>query len=344
MFEKIQDRKRPPFLIAEISANHSGSIQLLKDHMDSAKECGADAIKIQTYAAENMTLNSRHSDFMINHGEWAGHNLYDLYSKAQTPLEWHQEVFDYAKKIEVTLFSTPFDEDTADFLEKFKPEAFKIASFEMTDLDLIEHVAKKSIPLFISTGTSTKDEVTETLEVAQRYLSKDEICLFHCISSYPAPISSANLRTIPDLIANFDTIVGLSDHSVGNTAAIIAIALGARVVEKHFTIDKAILSPDSGFSADPLEFADLRSAIDDSFSAINLEPWSRSDEEHKNKQFRRSLYYRADLKAGDSITRSDIAKIRPGFGMAPHKLKKILGKTLTKDVKFGQRVEEGDFS
>lgn len=328
----------PPYIIAEISANHNGSLERAKYSIKMAKECGASAVKIQTYNADSMTIDCDESDFIIKEGLWRGYKLFDLYNDAHTPFEWHDELFKYARGLGITIFSTPFDEAAVDLLESLDTPAYKIASFEMTDLHLIRYVAKKRKPIFMSTGMASESEISEALEVA---LSNGctSILLFHCISSYPAPIEQANLRQILNIKNKFGVLVGLSDHTIGNTAALAAVALGACAIEKHFTISRNDKGPDSEFSMEPHELRDLVKGASDAWNSLGTGSFTRSNSELKSRVFRRSIYFVSDIKAGNKVKPSDIRRIRPGFGLPPKYFDSLIGKTLLRDVKRGERAQ-----
>jgi len=337
----IENRKiaetEPPYIIAELSANHNGSLQRAKLLLKMAKESGVDAIKIQTYSADTMTIDCDKSDFMIKGGLWDGYKLYDLYDEAHTPFEWHSELYKYAKELGVVLFSSPFDETAVDLLETLNTPAYKIASFELTDLPLISYVAKKGKPIFMSTGMASEVEISEAIETA-RSSGCNSLLLFHCISSYPTPIAQSNLKQIIKLKKTFGVSVGLSDHTIGNTAAITAIALGACAIEKHFTISRNDKGPDSGFSIEPNELKSLVNETRDAWNALGDDNFSRPKSESDSKVFRRSLYFVSDIKSGEKIKSTDIRRIRPGFGIPPKHFDEIIGKTVTKDVSRGEAV------
>jgi pseudaminic acid synthase len=334
--KKISETDKP-YIIAELSANHNGSLDRAKLSIKVAKECGVDAVKIQTYNADTMTIDCDKNDFIVKGGLWNGYKLYDLYYVAHTPFEWHSELFRYAKEIGITLFSTPFDETAVDLLESLNTPAYKIASFELTDLPLISYVAKKGKPMLMSTGMATENEISEALETA-RSGGCDSLLLFHCISSYPAPIEQANLKQILNLKKAFGVSIGLSDHTMGNTAAIASIALGACAIEKHFTISRDEIGPDSEFSAEPSELKDLVKDTKNAWAALGNEGFDRPKVELGSQIFRRSIYFVNEIKSGEKIKGSDIRRIRPGFGLPPKHFDELVGKTLTKDVKRGDAV------
>lgn len=330
--------KNPPYIIAEVSANHNGSIERAKETITAAKEAGVSAVKIQTYTPDTMTLNSDRDDFQIKEGLWEGRSLYDLYAEAYTPFEWHADLFQHAKDIGIPLFSTPFDESAVDLLESLKTPAYKIASFEIVDLPLIKYVAKTKKPMLMSTGMANETEIGAALEVARSH-GTGEILLFHCISSYPTPIEHSNLNTIRYLKKEFGVEVGLSDHTLGTTAAVASIALGAVAVEKHFTLDRNNKGPDSAFSLEPNEFQTLTTDTENAWRALGQTGFHRADIEKDNTKFRRSIYFVKDLKAGDIISENDIKRIRPGFGLSPKHFDDLIGKPVKKDVVCGEAVQ-----
>ncbi len=331
------DKSQKPYMIAELSANHGGSLQRAKQSILSAKNAGASAIKIQTYNPDSMTINSNKKDFQINEGLWQGKNLYNLYDEAHTPYNWHHELFSYSKQIGITLFSTPFDETAVDLLENLQTPAYKIASFEITDLYLIEYVAKKNKPIFISTGMASIDEISEAVEVVKK-TGNTNILLFHCISSYPTPTEKLNLNNLKFLEKEFNVSIGLSDHSIDNLASSLAISLGAVAIEKHFKLDDSECGPDSSFSLTPKKFKNLIKSCNDAWSAIGRESFTRPEIELENLKFRRSIYFIADCNAGDIIDNNHIRRIRPGYGLPPKYFKKIIGKKLIKNVEKGDPV------
>ncbi|MEK9780726.1 MAG: pseudaminic acid synthase [Gammaproteobacteria bacterium] len=328
---------QPPYVIAEISANHNGSIERAKLSIKMAANAGANAVKIQSYNADTMTIDCSNEEFIIKGGLWDGYKLYDLYEEAHTPFEWHQELFDYASKIGITLFSSPFDETAVDLLDKLNAPAYKIASFELTDLPLISYVAKKNKPMLMSTGMAEKNEISEALECA-RTAGCNSILLFHCVSSYPAPLNQANLNFIKTLKNDFDVEIGLSDHTIGNLAATSSIALGASAIEKHFTISRADKGPDSEFSIEPKELEILIKDVNDVWLALGRNDLIRPESETKNRIFRRSLYFVNDIKAGTVVRDQDIRRIRPGFGLEPKYFDKVIGCIATKNIKRGDPV------
>ena len=328
----------PPYIIAELSANHNGKIERAFETIKAARDQGADAIKIQTYTADTMTIDCDSEEFMIRGGLWDGYKLYDLYKWAETPFEWHKAIFDYAASIGITIFSTPFDEAAVDLLESLNTPAYKIASFEATDLPLIRYVAGKGKPMIMSTGMCSEEEIAEAVNTAREAGCK-ELVLLHCISSYPAPMDQANLHQMPNLAARFNTLPGLSDHTLGTTASVAAVALGACVIEKHFTLSRQDKGPDSEFSIEPEELRRLCQDTQDAWSALGRAGFERQQAEEASKCFRRSLYFVRDMKVGQKITERDIRRIRPGYGLPPKYFEELLGRTVREDVKRGTAVQ-----
>ena len=327
----------PPYIIAEISANHNGSLDRALKTILAAKQSGADAVKIQSYTPDSMTIKSDKKDFMISKGLWSGRSLFDLYSEAYTPFEWHSQLFEYARKVGISLFSTPFDETAVDLLESLKTPAYKIASFELVDLPLIKYVAKKGKPMLISTGMASLQEIENAIKTARLNGCKD-IAIFHCISSYPTPIKQANLRMIEILKNEFKVQVGLSDHTIGNLAGIVATGLGVSLIEKHLTLSRSDGGLDSEFSMEPAEMKKFVEECRAAFSSLGGKIFKRSDLELENKIFRRSLYFVENLKKGMRITKKHVRRIRPGYGLDPKYLIKIIGSKVKKDVFRGDRV------
>jgi len=330
----------PPYVIAELSANHNGNLDQALRIIDAAQEAGADAVKIQTYRPDTITLESDAPDFQITEGLWAGRTLYDLYEWAHTPWEWHEALFAHAAKRGITLFSSPFDPTAVDLLESLGAPAFKIASFEAVDLPLIRHVAGKGKPMIISTGMADLDEIAEAVAAA-RAGGCTELVLLHCVSGYPAPASDYNLATLADMAARFGVPVGLSDHTLDNTTAIASVALGACVIEKHMTLDRAGGGPDDSFSLEPPEMAALCRDARTAWSAVGAVDYGRKSSEQGNVQFRRSLYFVRDLKAGDVITADAVRSVRPGYGLPPKMLDEVVGKRVVRDVAANTAVTAG---
>ena len=327
----------PPFVIAEMSANHNGRLKSALSIIEEAKNTGADAIKIQTYRPDTITLECDLPDFQIIEGLWAGRSLYDLYERAHTPWEWHAELFNYALKLGITIFSSPFDNTAVDLLEDINAPAYKIASFEAVDLPLIKYVASTGKPMIISTGMADLGEIQEAIDAARDGGCK-ELAILHCVSGYPAPASDYNLRTIPDMIERFGLVTGLSDHTLDNTTAIASVALGASIIEKHFTLDRNSGGPDDGFSLEPAEFSDLCNGARTAWEALGKVDYGRKSSEQGNVKFRRSLYFVEDLQAGDVITANAIRSVRPGFGLSPKFLEQCLGARVNQAVSRGTAV------
>ncbi|MEY8263176.1 MAG: pseudaminic acid synthase [Bermanella sp.] len=334
---------QPPYLVAEISANHNGQLDRALAIMSAAQQAGAHAIKLQTYTPDTITLDCDKADFLIDAGPWQGYKLYDLYQQAHTPYEWHKTLFDHARKLDITCFSSPFDESAVDLLEDLNAPAYKIASFEAIDIALIKYVASTGKPMIISTGMANLTEIQEAVAAALDN-GCSELILLHCISAYPAPIADSNLRTLQDLANKFPVVVGLSDHTLGTTAAVTAVALGACFIEKHFTLSRQEPGPDAAFSLQPDEFKFLCQASEDAWLALGQAGYEQKACEKINAQFRRSLYFVADLKKGDTVTTKNMRSIRPGFGLAPKHYQDIIGKTLLKDVARGSPVAWQDIS
>lgn len=326
------------FIIAELSANHGGKIEIAKETIKAAKDIGANAIKLQTYTADTLTLDCDSEDFVIKGGTlWDDRKLYDLYKEAYLPWEWHKELFDYARSIDIDIFSSPFDKSAVDFLEQFNPSVYKIASFEITDYELIRYTASKGKPIIISTGIATIDEIQDAVDICRKEGNND-IVLLKCTSAYPAALEDANLIMIENLATTFDVISGFSDHTLGSTAPIVATTLGAKVIEKHFILDKSIGGADSEFSLDKDEFAQMIKAVRDTEKLLGKVDYSMTEKKKKSRQFARSLYISQNIKKGDIFTEENIRSVRPGYGLHPKHLGDVLGKVTEKDYKFGERV------
>ena len=313
-----------PYIIAEMSANHNGDINNAYKIIDMAKLCGADAVKLQTYHPDTITINMKTSEFMIEDGLWNGQSLYELYKSAYTPWEWHQALFDYAKKIGITIFSSPFDNTAVDLLEDLNTPAYKIASFEAVDLSLIKYVAQTRKPMIISTGMADFEEIQEAVEAAKEGGCL-ELALLHCVSSYPAPAADYNLRTLVDMREKFDLVTGLSDHTIDNTTAITSVALGASIIEKHVTLNRNGGGPDDSFSLESEELKKLCVGLNTSWTSMGNVNYGIKSSEQSNVKFRRSLYFVKDIKKNEVITLDHIRSIRPGYGIAPKFLNKIIG-------------------
>ena len=325
------------FIIAELSANHNGSIETAIETIKAAKRAGADCIKLQTYTADTLTIDSNKDDFIINGTIWEGKNYYQLYKEAFTPWEWHEQLFKVAEEEGLICFSSPFDKTAVDFLENLNAPAYKIASFEITDIPLIEYVASKGKPIIISTGIAEIEDIELAIQTCKN-LGNNQIALLKCTSSYPAPIDEANMTMIKDLAERFDVISGLSDHTMGATVPIVATALGAKIIEKHFILDRSIGGPDASFSMNEIEFTQMVKAIREAESAIGQVNYTLTDKQKKGKDFSRSLYVVEDIQEGEILTDKNIRSIRPGFGLHPKYYNSILGKKVKKEMGKGDRL------
>lgn len=329
----------PPYVIAELSANHNGDLETAFQLITAAKSAGADAVKLQTYRPDTITLNSSRPDFQITDGLWKGRTLYELYEWAHTPWEWHEPLFDKAREVGITLFSSPFDASAIELLSSLDAPAYKIASFEAIDTPLIRRAAATGKPLIISTGMADHDEIAAAIAAA-RDGGCTELAVLHCVSGYPAPTEDYNLRTLADMIDRFGTVTGLSDHTTGHTAAIASVALGGSLIEKHLTLDRNGGGPDDSFSVEPEELADLCREVKSAWKALGAIDYGRKSSERANARFRRSLYFVADLKAGERIDANSIRSIRPGFGVPPSRFDDVVGRRVTYDVGMGTPVTE----
>lgn len=329
--------EHPPYVIAELSANHNGNIDRALQLIDSAADAGADAVKLQTYRADTITLDSTSPEFQITSGPWAGRTLYELYDWAHTPWEWHPILFQRARERGITIFSSPFDRTAVDFLAELGTPAFKVASFELTDLPLIRYIAAKAKPMIISTGMGNRDEVRDALEAAREGGCRN-LVLLHAVSGYPAPPSDYNLATLNDLARTFGHPVGLSDHTLGNITAIASVALGASVIEKHVTLNRNGGGPDDAFSLEPSELANLICGARTAWEAIGKVDYGHKSSEAGNVKFRRSLYFVRPIEAGNVVTVDDVRSIRPGYGLAPKFLPQILGRRLIRSVSAASPV------
>ena len=323
-----------PYIVAELSANHNGNIETAIKIIEMAKLSGADAVKMQTYRPDTITLNCDSPDFQIEGGLWSGKTLYELYEWAHTPWDWHKPLFDKARELNITMFSSPFDNTAVDLLEDLNAPAYKIASFEAIDLPLIKYVAATGKPMIISTGMANAEEISEAIEAARDGGCK-ELAILHCVSGYPAPASDYNLKTIPDMIERFGLVTGLSDHTIDNTTAVTSVAMGASIIEKHVTLDRNGGGPDDSFSLEPSELADLCRGARTAWDAMGEVDYGCKSSEQGNVQFRRSLYFVKDVMAGDVITSDVIRSIRPGYGLPPKFLGECIGVRTKKSVKKG---------
>lgn len=327
----------PPYLIAELSGNHKGDLGRALALVDAAKESGADAVKLQTYTADTLTIDHDGPEFRLAQGLWAGRTLYDLYGEASTPWDWHEALFERAAEVGIPMFSSPFDPTAVDFLESLGAPAYKIASFELVDLPLIRKAAATGKPLILSTGLATADEIGEAVDTVRA--AGNPFVLLHCISGYPAPVEDSNVRTVADLARRFGVLAGLSDHSLGVGVAAAAVALGAVVVEKHFTLDRAEGGVDSAFSLEPAEFATLVKTCRTASAALGSAHYNLKPSEEANAQFRRSLYVVADVAAGEAFTPDNVRSIRPGFGLPPKYLDQVLGAVAARPLRRGEALD-----
>lgn len=324
------------FVVAEMSANHNHHKDIAIDTIRAAKKAGADAIKIQTYTADTLTLNCTNPDFMLGKGLWEGENYYSLYQKAYTPWKWHEEIYHVAKEEGLVCFSTPFDKTAVDFLEDLGNPIYKIASFEITDIPLIRYIALKQKPIILSTGIAMEEDIRLALDTIYAEGNKD-VTLLKCTSAYPAPIEEANLLTIPDMRNRFGCKVGLSDHSEGSAVPMTAVALGAEVVEKHFIIDRSIGGPDAAFSMNAEEFTKMVQDVRNVEKALGSVYYPTDPSKIKGREFSRSLYVAEDMKAGDVITEQNVRSVRPGYGLHPKYLPKLIGKRVNREIEKGTR-------
>lgn len=323
------------FIIAELSANHNQDKQVALDTIKAAKACGADAIKLQTYTADTLTIDCSSEYFQIQHGTlWDGTTLYKLYQQAYTPWEWHRELFDAAKAEGLVCFSSPFDKTAVDFLESLDAPAYKIASFEIQDIPLIEYAASKGKPVIISTGIATAEDIQLAVDTC-RGVGNEQIILLKCTSSYPAPVELANMKTMVDLKTRFNVMVGLSDHTMGNTVPVVATALGGKVIEKHFILDKSVGGPDADFSLTPEEFTSMVQDVRNAELALGTVSYELAEKVEKNRKFGRSLFAVENIKAGEILTEKNIRSIRPGYGLHPRYYKEVLGKLAVRDMEKG---------
>ncbi|MBO1110962.1 pseudaminic acid synthase [Bordetella petrii] len=331
----------PPYVIAEVSANHNGRLDVALRLIDEAKKAGADAVKLQTYTADTITLNADTEDFQIRGGLWDGKTLYQLYQEAHMPWEWHEPLFEHARKVGIPIFSSPFDRTAADLLDRLDAPAFKIASFEAVDLPLIRYVAGKGKPMIISTGMADDEEIQEAIDAA-RSGGCTQLAILHCVSGYPAPAQDYNLRTVPDMIQRFGLVTGLSDHTLDNTTAVTSVALGASLIEKHFTLDRSGGGPDDSFSLEPADLAALCRDSRTAWQALGKVDYGRKSSEQGNAQFRRSLYFIKPLRAGETITEDAVRSVRPGFGLPPKQLDAVIGRKAGRDIAANTPVRAED--
>lgn len=321
-----------PYVIAELSANHNGQLDTALKIIDAAKNAGADAVKLQTYHPDTITLNCDNEEFQIHGGPWDGKTLYELYMEAHMPWDWHKPLFEHARKIGISIFSSPFDNTAVDLLENLNAPAYKIASFEAVDISLIKYVASTGKPMIISTGMANDEEIQEAIDAAYEGGCK-ELAILHCVSGYPAPAEDYNLHTISDMVNRFGLVTGLSDHTLDNTTAIVSVGLGASIIEKHFTLDRSGGGPDDSFSLEPDELGALCRNARTAWQALGKVDYGCKASEQGNIKFRRSLYFVKDLKAGEMITNDSVRSVRPGFGLAPKYLSQVIGKHVVADTK-----------
>ena len=336
-FEISEESKT--LIIAELSANHNGDKQIAIDTIRAAKKAGADAIKLQTYTPDTITIDCDNEYFQIQEGLWEGKTLYELYGEAYTPWEWHEELFKVAEEEGLICFSSPFDKTAVDFLEELNTPAYKIASFEIQDIPLIEYAASKGKPIIMSTGIATKDDIELAVDTCRK-VGNEEIILLKCTSSYPAPIELANLRTMVDMKKRFGVEVGLSDHTLGNTVPMVATSLGAKVIEKHFILDKSIGGPDADFSLDLEEFSSMVMAVREAEKALGEVTYELSEKVEKNKKFARSLFAVKDINKGEKFTEENVRSIRPGFGLHPKFLTSLIGRKAKSKFKSGTPINK----
>jgi pseudaminic acid synthase len=328
----------PPYVIAEVSANHNGDIQRALDTISAAKDCGADAVKIQTYTPDTITIQCDKPDFRIKGGLWGGQTLYELYQQAYTPYEWHPILFDHARSLDITLFSSPFDLTAVNLLETLETPAYKIASFELIDKPLVEAAAATGKPIIMSTGMANADEIQEAVCWVRAIQARDPV-LLHCVSGYPSPPEDYCLRTIPDMAQRFNTLVGLSDHTLGIAVAVASVALGACIIEKHFTLSRQDEGPDSAFSLEPHEFQSLCHNVKTAWSSLGDASYHVKSAESANKIFRRSLYAVRDIAAGEVLSLENVRSIRPGSGLPPKYLEQLVGQTAVKPIERGTAIQ-----
>lgn len=328
----------PPYIIAELSANHNGDLNRAFQILEEAMKAGADAVKLQTYTHETITMDCDSEEFQIHGGLWDGQTLYELYRDAHMPWEWHKPLFDKAKALGITIFSSPFDFSAVDLLEELHAPAYKIASFELIDLPLIKRVAQTGKPMIMSTGMANEDEIAEAIKTA-RNNGCEEIVILHCVSGYPAPAEQYNLKTIADISQRFDVLSGLSDHTIDNATAVASVALGACLIEKHVTIDRNGGGADDSFSIEPPELAQLCKDAKTAWQAMGKVNYERTEAEKGNVKFRRSLYVVKDIGEGEVFTMENIRSIRPGFGMAPKFLESVIGKKASKFLEKGTALQ-----
>lgn len=330
----VINQKSKVFIIAELSANHNGNLDTAIETIKAAKRAGADCVKLQTYTADTITIDSDKKDFLIKGTIWDGKKLHDLYKEAFTPWEWHEELMLVAKKEGLICFSSPFDKTAVDFLETLNVPAYKIASFEITDIPLIEYVASKGKPIILSTGIAEIKDIELALDACRR-MGNNDIALLKCTSSYPAPLDEANMVMVKDLSERYNVISGLSDHTIGSTVPVVATCFGAKIIEKHFILDRSIGGADASFSMDETEFTAMVKAVRSAESAIGVVDYSLTSKQQKGKEFSRSIYVVQDVKKGDTVSAENVRSIRPGFGLHPKYIEKVLGCTFVQNIEKG---------
>ncbi len=328
----------PPYVIAEMSANHNGNIEDAFKIIEKAKIAGANAVKIQTYKPDTITIDSKLPDFQIKEGLWEGRTLFELYDWAHTPWDWHRDLFDHAKKVGITIFSSPFDRTAIDLLEDLNAPAYKIASFEIVDLPLIKYAASTKKPMIISTGMADETEIEEAISAATEG-GCNELAILHCVSGYPAPAKDYNLKTLLDMKEKFDVVIGISDHTLSNVTALTSIAMGTSIIEKHFTLDRERGGPDDSFSLEEKDLSELCTSSRTAWDALGKIDYSRKESEKTNLKFRRSLYFIKDMEAGDIVTHDSIKSIRPGFGISPKYFEEIIGRKINRKISYGTPVK-----
>ncbi len=337
---KINDHQvgedHDPYIISEMSGNHNNDINRAFKIIKAAKDAGADAIKLQTYTPDTITLDHDGPGFTSS-GLWEGKRLYDLYAEAMTPWEWHKDLFDYAREIDITIFSSPFDKTAVDFLESLNTPAYKIASFEIVDIPLIQYAASTGKPIIISSGLASLTEMQEAID-AVKSTGNSNIAMLHCVSGYPAPYNDCNLKTIPDMQNKLGVTIGLSDHSHGISAPVAAVTLGASIIEKHMTLRRQDGGVDSNFSLEPKEFAAMSKACREAKQALGKVNYNLKKSEKENLNLRRSIYSCKEIKAGEIFTAENVRSVRPGFGLAPKHLPDLLGKVAKKNIPFGTPI------
>lgn len=335
----IIDKDSPAYIIAELSCNHCGDLNLAKETIYAMAEANANAVKLQTFELEYLTLNSKNEDFMIRGGTlWDNQSLYDLYSRTITPLEWHEELFSLASKLGLDCFSSPFHESAVDFLERLNCPAYKIASFEISDINLIRYVAKKGKPIILSTGVARKEDIDLAIKTI-REVGNNQVAILKCTSGYPTPLSDVNLENMSAIATDYQVITGVSDHTKDSIVPQLSVAMGGRIIEKHFILDKNLDSPDKEFSLDPEEFSNMVKGVRQTEMICGSPSYELSEKRKKSRDYMRSLYFVSDLKAGQIIKSSDIRSVRPGFGAHPSEINKIIGHKVKDNVSYGSRVE-----